>query len=168
MASINGGTDAHARILHENESARVENRSRDRGGRDLVIVLGPPAEPANFVRAIPKRTIRALDLVDVVAGGDGFSGRRNAGIDPNSGRIISVLPGGMAGASLWEEIEAASVTAPNLLQGKTATASSSYTGGPGVEGVFVRRTPSTGLKATLRTVDRLGVRVRRSGIRGWP
>ena len=29
-----------------------------------------------------------LDLVDVVAGGDGFSGRRERGIDPTTGRTV--------------------------------------------------------------------------------
>ena len=33
------------------------------------------------------RAIKTLDLADVVAGGDGFSGKRNRGIDPTTGRI---------------------------------------------------------------------------------
>ena len=70
-----------AQVLHENESARVENRG-DQGGVNRIVMLGPSAKPADFVREIPKRTIKVFDLVDVVAGGDGFSGRRNAGIDP--------------------------------------------------------------------------------------
>ena len=48
--------------------------------------------PATFVREIPKQHIKTFDLVDVVAGGDGFSGRRNAGIDPTTGRIVDALP----------------------------------------------------------------------------
>ena len=52
------------------------------------MVLGPSAKPADFVREIPKRTIKTLDLVDVVAGGDGFSGRRNRGIDPTTGQTV--------------------------------------------------------------------------------
>ena len=45
--------------------------------------------PSNFVREIPRQTIKTFDLVDVVAGGDGFSGRRNAGIDPTTGRATN-------------------------------------------------------------------------------
>ena len=52
------------------------------------MVLVTPAESAGFVREIPKTTIKILDLVDVVAGGDGFSGRRNRGIDPTNGQVI--------------------------------------------------------------------------------
>ena len=46
----------------------------------------PSAKPVNFVRQIPRLTIKTLDLVDVVAGGDGFSGRRGRGIDPTNGQ----------------------------------------------------------------------------------
>lgn len=73
--------------LHENESARVENR----GGHG-VIQLGSFVKPADFVRAIRKETTKTLDLVDVVAGGNGFSGQRNRGIDPSSGRVVEQLP----------------------------------------------------------------------------
>ncbi|MCD4726894.1 MAG: NPCBM/NEW2 domain-containing protein, partial [Pirellulales bacterium] len=48
------------------------------------------AKTADFGRGIPKRTIKTLDLVDVV-GGDGFSGRRDRGIDSTNGRIIDAL-----------------------------------------------------------------------------
>jgi hypothetical protein len=59
-------------------------------------VEGPPGErqvlalrtflPSVFTREMPRQKIKALDLVDVVAGGDGFSGRRNRGINPLTGR----------------------------------------------------------------------------------
>ena len=64
--------------------------STGQGERKLVVVSA--AKTADFIREIPKRTIKILDLVDVVAGGDGFSGRRNRGIDPTSGRT-SDTPG---------------------------------------------------------------------------
>ena len=83
-----GKAEGNAQILHENESARVENRG-NQGGGNRVIVLGSSAKPADFVREIPKRTVKILDLVDVVAGGDGFSGRRNRGIDPRNGRATN-------------------------------------------------------------------------------
>ena len=81
-----GKAEGPVQVLHENESARVENCG-NQGGGNRVIVLGPSAKPADFVREIPKRTIKTLDLVDVVAGGDGFSGRRNRGIDVRNGRV---------------------------------------------------------------------------------
>jgi hypothetical protein len=85
-ASDDGTGKAAARVLHENESARVEN---DGGNR--VSMLGPAAKPADFVRKISKQsqTIKTFDLVDVVAGGDGFSGRRNRGIDPTTGQTVA-------------------------------------------------------------------------------
>ena len=50
------------------------------------------ANAARFVRKIPKRIIKTLDLVDVVAGGDGFSHRRGRGIVPANGRITDTFP----------------------------------------------------------------------------
>ena len=44
-------------------------------------MLGDSAQDANLVREIPKQTVKVFDLVNLVAGGDGFSGRRNRGID---------------------------------------------------------------------------------------
>jgi hypothetical protein len=73
------------RILHQNELARVE-RSGDPSGGGRIVVAGACGETARFIRELPGRTIKILDLVDVVAGGDGFSGRRNRGIDPTTGR----------------------------------------------------------------------------------
>ena len=57
------------------------------------MIMVPSAKRPSFVREIPKQTIKTLDLVDVVAGGDGFSGRRNRGIDPTTaGQPISSKP----------------------------------------------------------------------------
>ena len=52
---------------------RTSRRGWTRGGKVRTIVVVQAATPADFVREIPKRTIKVLDLVDVVAGGDGFS-----------------------------------------------------------------------------------------------
>ena len=41
-----------------------------------------------FVREISQRSVKTIDLVDVVAGGDGFGGARHHGIDPSTGRAI--------------------------------------------------------------------------------
>jgi hypothetical protein len=82
-AAIDGRTRGDGHILRENESVRVESGSE----REIVAVR--PAEPSRFVREIRKQTIKVLDLVDVVAGGDGFSCRQNRGIDISNGRATA-------------------------------------------------------------------------------
>ena len=57
-------------------------------------MLVSSAKPVNFVRQIPRFTTKTLDLVDVVAGGDGFSGQRNRGIDPTTGKLGETQPVG--------------------------------------------------------------------------
>lgn len=83
-----GKSEGAGQVLRENESARVECRA----GTEPRIVLVPTFTPSTFVREIPKQTIKVFDLVDVVAGGDGFSGRRNRGIDPITGQIADTQP----------------------------------------------------------------------------
>jgi hypothetical protein len=92
-ASVDGKAEGAAKVLHEKESARVE-RSGDQGGENrIVMVVGLSAKPSGFVREIPKRLVKLFDLVDVVAGGDGFSGRRERGIVPTTGQIANALTG---------------------------------------------------------------------------
>jgi hypothetical protein len=91
VASSDGTLQGANRVLHENESARVE-KSRHQNGGDCTIVPDSSARKVAFVREIPKRSTKTLDLADVVAGGDGFSGRRNRGIDPRNGRLLDVRP----------------------------------------------------------------------------
>jgi hypothetical protein len=86
VVAVNGELEDGAEILRESQSARVECN-----GANHIAMLGPSATPTTFVRELPKRTIRVLDLVDVVAGGNGFSGRRNRGIDPTTGQTTNVL-----------------------------------------------------------------------------
>ena len=57
-------------------------KSGDQGDGNRITMLASSANPAKFVRQIAKRGVKKLDLVDVVAGGDGFSGRRKSGINP--------------------------------------------------------------------------------------
>ena len=89
--AADGKKEGNAQVLRENQLARVEKNS---GNRITVIVK--PAKPADFVRKIPhdnlKPTVKILDLVDVVAGGDGFSGRRNRGIDSSTGETVTKAP----------------------------------------------------------------------------
>jgi hypothetical protein len=91
VSASDGKDEGNAIILYENESARVEN-SRGQGGVQCIKILDRSAKPTDFVRVISKLNIKALDLADVVAGGDGFSGRRNRGIDPTTGRTSIVQP----------------------------------------------------------------------------
>jgi hypothetical protein len=76
----NGEMEHRGQLLRENELARVDRENKS------PIVVVRVSKPANFVREIPKQNTKMFDLVDVVAGGDGFSGKRNASIDPTSGR----------------------------------------------------------------------------------
>jgi hypothetical protein len=79
--------ESNRRIVRENESVRVE--AGDTGPR---VMLVPTSACPRFVREIRKHTIKVVDLVDVVAGGDGFSGRRNHGIDVTTGRPTDSQP----------------------------------------------------------------------------
>ncbi len=90
--SGNGMADSPGEILHENQSARVGKNMDQQDKADQIKVFATPAKVTRFVRSIPKPLIKMLDLVDVVAGGDGFSGRRNAGIDPTTGAPTETPP----------------------------------------------------------------------------
>ena len=79
--------DSTVKVLHENESASV-----GRSGTNCVIIVGSSIQPTNFVRTISNRVIKTFDLVDVVAGGDGFSMRRGKGIDATTGRTSNAQP----------------------------------------------------------------------------
>jgi hypothetical protein len=86
----NGQAAGQQRVLYENQSVRVDEQGHDQSSRHIRM-NDSPAQPVHFVRELPKPSIKTFDLVDVVAGGDGFSGRRNAGIDPLTGRIVDTL-----------------------------------------------------------------------------
>jgi hypothetical protein len=83
--SDKGTPDGDGQVLRENESVRVDVTNSDR-----KIAAVPAIGPADFMRAIPKSTIRMLDLVDVVAGGNGYSGRRGQGVNPRTGQVADV------------------------------------------------------------------------------
>ena len=84
-----GKPEGTAQLLGENESAQVDGNQGH--GKITVVPAAKSNNPAAFVREILKPTHKVLDLVDVVAGGNGFSGRRNAGIDPTTGRLTNML-----------------------------------------------------------------------------
>jgi hypothetical protein len=72
--------------LHENQSVRVAS---DRTGE---IVVAQNVKPSDFIRELPRPNIKVFDLVDAVAGGDGFSGKRGCGIDPTTGHTVDEPP----------------------------------------------------------------------------
>jgi hypothetical protein len=80
-----GTVEPEGRTVGENQTVRIESSA---GSRQIVALHS--FSPSHFVREIPRRTIMVFDLVDVVAGGDGFSGRRNRGINPLTGRTTDV------------------------------------------------------------------------------
>jgi hypothetical protein len=87
MLGHGGVPEGAAQVLRENQTARVERSSDNR----QIVTLHTFA-PSHFIREIPRHIIKTLDLVDVVAGGDGFSGRRNRGIDVTNGRPTDKQP----------------------------------------------------------------------------
>ena len=86
----NGNAEGPLLVLRKNQSARVQKSNNPAGNR--IDILETSANQPGFVRAIPEQKIKTFDLVDVVAGGDGFSGKRNASINPtNGGRSTEVF-----------------------------------------------------------------------------
>jgi hypothetical protein len=63
---VDGKIQGTAKVLHENQSARVERTGNPDDG-DRVIVVDPSAEAMTFVRAISRRESRQLDRFDVIA-----------------------------------------------------------------------------------------------------
>jgi hypothetical protein len=86
MTSSVGRSDAAPQVLRENQSARVKKSEK----RILLLQSSPHA--GDFARKIPDVAMKSLDLVDIVAGGDGFSSKRSRGIDATNGRVLEVLP----------------------------------------------------------------------------
>jgi hypothetical protein len=82
-----GQVEGDGQVVHENQTARVEVTP---GHRQIVFLR--TLASSHFVREMSKRTIKVFDLVDVVAGGNGFTGRRNRGIDPTTGQIADDRP----------------------------------------------------------------------------
>ena len=85
--SGDGEAEGDAEVLHANQSVYVVAK-----GRNRLKVLAPSAKLLHFERDIPKQTVKTFDLVDVVAGGDGFSGRRGQGINPTNGEVSTAIP----------------------------------------------------------------------------
>lgn len=82
QAMTEGGMpNGEPRIVQANESVRVGR------GADRTIADTAGSIERKFVRSLAERKTKQVDLVDIVAGGDGFSGRRNMGIDPATGRM---------------------------------------------------------------------------------
>ena len=88
--SASGKVEGTNCVLRENETAQLEKSEVDEENGYRLTVLDSPAKPIDFVREISRddsdSTAKMFDLVDVVAGGNGFSGKRDASIDPTTGR----------------------------------------------------------------------------------
>jgi hypothetical protein len=61
--------------------------SGNRNGQSRITTGNSDASSVRFIRDIPTRAVKLFDLVDVVAGGNGYSSKRNRGIDPTNGQI---------------------------------------------------------------------------------
>ncbi len=76
------------RVLRANESVRVERR-----GDQSELVTLHTFSSTHFVRELSKPDarhdidVKTIDLADIVAGGDGFSGKRDVYLDPSSGQL---------------------------------------------------------------------------------
>jgi hypothetical protein len=82
VAGTHADEDGIEIVLRANESSRTENA---RNGTEPTVVLRRIAfAPQRFVRRIA-RPPHSLDLLDIVAGGNGVGHRRERGIDPTKG-----------------------------------------------------------------------------------
>ena len=80
--------EGNAIVLHENESLRTEKG--DPAGGPAVVMRRVSVNPQTFVRRIAKPA-KVLDLLDIVAGGNGTGRHRERGIDPGTGREDSLF-----------------------------------------------------------------------------
>ena len=80
--ATDGKVEATAQVLHENESARVERTRLDDSSHLMLNRIA--VDPCVFVRRMVHRP-KTLDLLDIVAGGNGTEGNREHGIDPTTG-----------------------------------------------------------------------------------
>ncbi len=95
--SAEGKAEGEAQVLHENQTARVENNPGKNQSSPSIVVFNDNEPKSDFIRQIPRTAasrskVKRIDLVDVVAGGNGFTGRRNAGIDLTNGELLPELP----------------------------------------------------------------------------
>jgi hypothetical protein len=83
LAADAGGQSGKTEVvLRANQSARVERDASAAGAR--FAPKGAVGDHPVFVRRLAA-PLRTLDLLDIVAGGDGTGQRRERGIDPSSG-----------------------------------------------------------------------------------
>jgi len=83
------GNESHVVVLSANQSARVECGSKQEKPRLIKLdELESATYSAKFARRL-REPPKFLDLLDIVAGGDGLGNRRERGIDQNTGRMCS-------------------------------------------------------------------------------
>lgn len=89
-----GGKEAGeaGRVVQASESAVVEPSNGKIDEKPRITVAPLTDASKHFVRALPRRTMKTLDLVDVVAGGNGYGNARHRGINPNDGQVVDRPP----------------------------------------------------------------------------
>jgi hypothetical protein len=80
VQAVGGRGRVRDAVLRENQSTRVQRVA----GADGPQLTSFRADPSSFVRRLD-RTPKQLDLLDVVAGGNGIGRHRDRGIDPTTG-----------------------------------------------------------------------------------
>ena len=83
---VAGAAEPASIVLVENESARVEKDGSPE--KRQVTLRRMAADPSVFVRQLAKLP-KVIDLLDVVAGGNGSGNHRERGIDPITGKQVS-------------------------------------------------------------------------------
>jgi hypothetical protein len=82
LLGVEAGQPSGVIVLHENESVRTEKAPG--AGRPNLGIRRVTVDPQTFVRRVARRP-KTLDLLDIVAGGHGVTGRRERGVDPATG-----------------------------------------------------------------------------------
>ena len=77
------------RILHANESVRVAEEQSPTSGNTGVLAMTQPTGTIAFVRKLPMPTAKFLNLVNLMAGGNGTAHDGNLAINPATGETAA-------------------------------------------------------------------------------
>jgi hypothetical protein len=95
----NGKSLGKVTLLRVNDTVQVERTG------NVPKVAAISASAVHYIREMPKETTKSLDLVDIVAGGNGFSGRRDRGIDATNGHPTDTNLGYMNGDGKYHRVD---------------------------------------------------------------
>jgi hypothetical protein len=87
-----GATRAGPVVLHENESVHTERNEGSDGWR--IPATQVKVDPSRFTRRMPA-PVKTIDLLDIVAGGNGTGNHRERGIDPILGLECPMFESGL-------------------------------------------------------------------------